>query len=223
MALTMNRYGLNDRVKQWAVVIGISKYQDEKIDKESPLDFADRDATAFYDFLTSSRGDGFDPNHIQLLTNEKATLFAMKRAFNDFLAKAKEDDLVVIYFAGHGSSEPERPSNLFLLPYDTDLELIRTTAYPMDEVSSVLQKYINAKRVVVIADACHSGGLSLPVQLRGGGLEKNLINKYVNHLTKSREGVATITAQGGSNVPGGRKMGRRTWCFYPLSPQRAWG
>ena len=131
LALKMNRYGINDHVNRWAVVIGISKYQDEKINQDNPIQFADRDATAFYDFLKSPKGGAFDPNHTQLLTNEKATLLAIKRAFNDFLARAKEDDLVVIYFAGHGASDPENPYNLFLLPYDAAVDQIRSTAYPM--------------------------------------------------------------------------------------------
>lgn len=44
-------------------------------------------------------------------TGGETTLFAIKRAFNHFLAKAKEEDLVIIYFAGHGASEPDEPSN----------------------------------------------------------------------------------------------------------------
>ena len=75
------------------------------------------------------------------------------------------------------------------------LQLTRSGQLPTPwyEINSVLQKYINAKRVVIIADACHSGGLRVALGLRGG-IEKNLINRYVNQLTKSREGVATITA-----------------------------
>ncbi|MGA1824416.1 MAG: caspase family protein [bacterium] len=204
----MEQYEITKNIERWAVVIGISEYQDEKINKDNPIKFADRDAIAFYKFLQSAKGGEFNQDHAQLLINKNATLQAIKEALTYFLARSKEDDLVIIYFAGHGIAEPDNPLNLFLLPYDTKPDIIRSTAFPMYEMNDVLQRYIKAKRVVIIADSCHSGGLKVSLTMRD--LRKNLINKYINQLTKSREGVATITAsriaqlsQEGENWGGG--------------------
>ena len=40
LAVRMEEYGLSRKVKRWAVVIGISEYQDEKIDRENPIEYA---------------------------------------------------------------------------------------------------------------------------------------------------------------------------------------
>lgn len=52
----------------YAVVIGISDYPDLQ-----PLQFADKDALLFYDFLRSPAGGELPPQNIKLLLNEEAT------------------------------------------------------------------------------------------------------------------------------------------------------
>ncbi len=141
--------------ERWAVVIGVSDYQDPEI---PDLDYAAVDAEAIYDFLTSEAAGSFDPDNILLLTNENATGSAMREALFVFLQQAAWDDLVMIYFAGHGAPDPSRPDNLYLLPYDADLSSMAATGFPMWDVKTALRRQIAAERVIVIADACHSAG-----------------------------------------------------------------
>ena len=54
----------------YAVVIGISDYQDKDI---PDLRFADRDAEAFANCLRSPVGGSLDGDHLKLLTNQNAT------------------------------------------------------------------------------------------------------------------------------------------------------
>jgi uncharacterized caspase-like protein len=65
---------------------------------------------------------------------------------------------VLIYFAGHGAPDPNMPDNLYLLPTDADVNALASTAFPMWDVKTALRRQIRAERVIVIADACHSGG-----------------------------------------------------------------
>jgi hypothetical protein len=58
----------------YAVVVGISDYQDKDI---PDLCFADWDAEAFANFLRSPAGGNVKPENLQLLTNEKATMAQM--------------------------------------------------------------------------------------------------------------------------------------------------
>ncbi|MCH5373753.1 MAG: hypothetical protein JJ992_07235, partial [Planctomycetes bacterium] len=44
----------------------------------------------------------------------------VRRAMFTFLKQAIREDLVVVYFSGHGASDPDRPKNLYMLTYDTD-------------------------------------------------------------------------------------------------------
>ncbi|NIT61382.1 MAG: hypothetical protein GWN00_35800, partial [Aliifodinibius sp.] len=91
--------------------------------------------------------------------NEEATLASLKDSLYVFLQNAIEEDLVIIYFAGHGSPEPADNENLYLLAYDTDPGRLPSTAFPMWDIETALSRYIRAERVVLIADACHSAGI----------------------------------------------------------------
>lgn len=141
--------------ERWAVVIGIGKYASPDI---PDLEFARADAQSMYDFLTSSAAGPFEEDHILFLTDENATGAAMREAMFVFLQQADWDDLVLIYYAGHGAPDPNRPENLYLLPHDSDLDAMAATAFPMWDVKTALRRQIKAERVIVIADACHSAG-----------------------------------------------------------------
>jgi len=54
------------------VVVGVSDYQDDRI---PALQYADRDALAFHDFLLSERAGmgGFQEDNVVLLLNDQAT------------------------------------------------------------------------------------------------------------------------------------------------------
>lgn len=176
---------------RWAVVIGISAYLNAE-NGIPPLQFAHRDAIAFMDFLRSPQGGGFTPARTRLLLNEQATSRNIRSALFTFLKQAGKDDLVLIYFAGHGAPEIGRPDNLYLLSYDTDIDDMASTAFPMWDMETALKRYITAERVVVIADACHSAGVGGEAGLRSVG--NNLINTYLSNLQKTRPGRVTITA-----------------------------
>ena len=90
--------------RRWAVVIGISDYaQGGKSFRD--LQFAHRDAMRFYDFLVGPRGR-FASEHVLRLINADATATNVRHALFEFLAKADQDDLVLIYFSGHGVPQP---------------------------------------------------------------------------------------------------------------------
>ena len=145
-----------ENVRRWAVIIGISDYKDPKI---KDLKYADADAKALCDFLRTPQGGSFPAERVRLLVNEEATVRAVRSALADFLKQAQVDDVVIIFFAGHGAPEPGRADTAYLLCYDTDPKSLYSTALPMDEVRNILQKRIYSRRVLVIADACHAGSI----------------------------------------------------------------
>jgi tetratricopeptide (TPR) repeat protein len=144
---------------RWAVIIGISNYQDTQIPS---LRYAASDAKAFYNWAISPDGGKYAPSQVKLLLDENATGVNIKKALFEWLRGALIEDMVTIYFAGHGSPEsPDSQNNLFLLPCDTQYSSIATTGFPMWDIETALKRFIKAKKVVVIADACHSGGVGL--------------------------------------------------------------
>ena len=143
--------------RRWAVVIGIGEYRDPLI---ADLDYAANDARAIHEFLRSDAAGPFEEENILLLTDAQATGQAMREALFVFLQQADWDDLVFIYFAGHGAPDPSRPDNLYLLPADADVNALASTGFPMWDVKTALRRQISAERVIVVADACHSAGTS---------------------------------------------------------------
>jgi uncharacterized caspase-like protein len=175
---------------RYAVVVGISHYSDPSGGLTN-LQFADRDARDFRDFLFSPDGGSFPKDNVRLLLNEDATSQNVRSALFTFLTKAQAQDEVVLYIAGHGAADPNDPRNLYLLTYDTKLEDMGGTAFPMWQLQDVFTRVLKAKRVITFADTCHSYGFSGE---RGRGKKtNNLVNQYLAHYANDAD-RAVITA-----------------------------
>ncbi len=142
--------------RSYAVVIGISHYQN--LDQEHQLEYPDADAQSIYTILISPEGGNFKAENVHKLVGPKATLAAMRHEIDDWLpSMAKDDDRVLIYFAGHGFMYQGKG---YLAPYDFDASRITGTGYPMDELGSVIGGKIHAKSKILLTDSCHSGAIS---------------------------------------------------------------
>ncbi|MFQ5964334.1 MAG: caspase domain-containing protein [Candidatus Scalinduaceae bacterium] len=183
---------------QWAVVIGISRYFRGGA-MFPDLQFADRDANEFCNFLMSPEGGGFKKDRVLLLTNAEATYSSIRHALFTFLKDAQSDDLVIIYFSGHGAPDPDRPDNLYLIPYDVEPDNLSGSAFPMWDIEKVLWKTIMSQRVIVLADACHSAGVSPEYGTKGVKIEasENVYNKYFRRLAHIRPGRVVFSSSNG--------------------------
>ena len=182
---------------QWAVVIGVGGYESTAVPK---LRYPVADADAVYQTLIAS--GGFKKENILLLTDRserKPTLRNIKWALGTFLARsAHKDDLVVIYFAGHGASEIDQRGverdglSKYLVPSDADPDDLYSTALPMDEMQNVLSR-IEAERVTVFLDACYSGAAGGRTFASTKTRTVNVDDIFLERLTRSK-GRAIVTA-----------------------------
>ena len=176
--------------QRWAVVVGISDYANPDI---PDLKYAHRDAQVFYDFLRSPNGGAFPDDHIRLLTNSNATLANVRSAIFDFLSQTRKEDLVTLYFSGHGLSKGE--GYTYFIMHDTDPGRIEETAFNVEDIHTALQTSIHAERVVLFADACHSGAINEYMKrTRSTEVEKNLINRYLVEMAKAKPGMISFTS-----------------------------
>lgn len=178
----------------FSLVVGISEYRDPEIPR---LRYAERDAFLFHDWLVSPQGGGLRPENVKLLTNERATLRNIKSAMFDWLAQAVEEDTVVIFFAGHGT--PQSPfvrENMYLLTHDSEIGNVPVTAFPMWDIRTAIQRHIRARRIVILADACHSGGIGneFLVAARSAESHPNPISEGFIDLATIDPGICVITA-----------------------------
>jgi len=137
-----------------ALVIAVAAYP-----KIAPLpEVVIDDARGVAAVLTSPEHCGYDPRKLVLLLDGNATLDAFRREFAELAKRAKPEDTVVVFFSGHGArigatANPESA----LVPVDCDPAQISSTVLSERELSAALSR-IDAQRLVVLIDACHSGG-----------------------------------------------------------------
>jgi len=176
--------------EKFAVVVGISHYANASSDF-SNLRYADEDAKSMRDFLLSPEGGSFPKANMKVLLNEQATSQNIRSAFFTFLTQAQPEDEVVIYVAGHGAPDPNDPRNLYFLTYDTKLDDMGGTAFPMFQMQDVFSRVLKAKRVITFADTCHSYGFSGERDRKKKS--NNLFNQYVARYANEAD-RAVITA-----------------------------
>ena len=177
------------RGKLWAVVIGVSSYKNLR--PEEQLRFAHRDAEDFAAFLRSPAGGGFPSTQIKVLLNEEATIASVRTALGTWLPRSAEpNDMVYIFFAGHGVVE--QGTDGYLLASDSDPQNLYATALPITELDRIITERLRSRVAVVIADACHSGKIGLTS--RGVAEDQILINRFLDEVGKSGTGNFRLLA-----------------------------
>ena len=142
----------------YAVVIGISSYQNLR--PGDNLMFAEKDAENLYSALISKEAGIMEFENVKKLIGPQATLQNIRNALEVWLpAHAQEADRAVIYFVGHGVTDPEGRG--YLVPYDLDPAHITATAYPMQRLGDVVSRSVKARWKIMLLDACHSGKVSV--------------------------------------------------------------
>ena len=66
------------------------------------------------------------------------------------LRSAQEDDMVFIFWGGHGSPDPHDPKSLYLITYDTDPEHMPATAISMQEFKQSIANLSTKKQINIM-------------------------------------------------------------------------
>jgi len=116
-----------------AIIIGIQNYK-----RVPKADFANSDASAFYDYAI--RALGIKPENIKLLLDEQADEVEILTAFKNWLPvkvkKARTD--VYVFYSGHGLPSDDG-KNLYILPHGADRQFIDKTALNQQEIITAIQ------------------------------------------------------------------------------------
>ena len=178
------------RPDRWAVLIGVEDYEDPKINK---LNYSMDDVESIKKALIED--NGYDPDKVIVLGNKDATISKVRATLGSELpSKVAEQDMVMIYFSGHGSAEvsararSEDGTEKYMLLADTRIDNLYGTAIPMSELGRMFSR-IKANKVLFLMDSCYSGA----TLLRGGPNPDRLTDDYLARLTAS-EGTVVLTA-----------------------------
>ncbi len=159
-------------MKVWAVIIGVADYS-----HMPALKYTDDDAYRIFAYLKSPEGGALKDDQIRILVDEAATKSNLTSAMRDVFGKAGPNDLILLYYSGHGLKGS-------FLPIDFD-GFNNKLAH--EEVNEIFENS-QAKYKLCIADACHSGSL---LAMKSGTVD-NLLTKYYTTLAQSEPGTALI-------------------------------
>jgi hypothetical protein len=136
--------------RKLALIIGNSEFEDGNL---AQLVTPDADVSALAEILRDPEIGGFDDVAVQV--NQPVT--AVRRAIAAFFVERARDDLLLLYFSGHGIRDDR--GQLFLAVKDTEHNLLRGTAIPAAYITDEMDNS-RSRRQVLILDCCHSGAFS---------------------------------------------------------------
>ena len=135
---------------KYALIIGNSKYDDPKL---AQLKTPAADSQALAKVLDDKTIGGFDS--VTPLINQNET--RVRIAISEFLTNKKPDDLVLLYFSGHGILDDR--GRLYLALKDTQVNLLKATSLPSSFLADEMDS-CRSKRQILILDCCHSGAFA---------------------------------------------------------------
>jgi WD40 repeat protein len=194
-ALEIDTRPATERPTLHVLAVGVSKYRDRSLD----LDCAAADARLLADTLVKQcKGGVFGDVRAAVLLDDKATGEAIRAAVRHLHtasdARVKANDLVIVFFAGHGAKEPEK-DQFYLLPHDAQVDGLAKTGLSGKELADELKSL--GSQVLLILDACHSAGFGEKGKLSAQGL-RPATDDATRTLSDDDVGVAVMCAAMGN-------------------------
>jgi hypothetical protein len=145
--------------RKFALIIGNTEYTDPGL---AQLTAPGKDAEDFARVLQTKDICDFDDVKISL--NEPSS--AVIEAVDEFFDQKKPDDLLVLYFSGHGVKD--EIGSLYLAFKNTVRSRLRSTAIKSDYIREAMDQS-RSKRQVLILDCCNSGAFPQGTKAEIGG------------------------------------------------------
>jgi hypothetical protein len=164
---------------------GINAYNDPAL----TLSFAAKDARELAEaFAKHSKGELFADVHTDVLLDKDAHRQALLEHILQVRKKVKENDLFVVYFAGHGVKEKDQ---FYLLTVEARTNALAESALSGTDLRKALGEF--PCQVLLMLDACHSAGFGEKGKLRQQSLAP-ATDEATRALTEDDVGVAVMCA-----------------------------
>lgn len=153
------------------LIIGVGEHADRAI---PGLEYAQADAKLVYEFFRDSDWSRAKKTNVHLLTSKAnaqglaATKSGIAKAIERYLKRraVNQDDLVIIYFSGHGDQDDDGVYHW--VTADSERGVL-SSGFPETELNRLIAQ-IPARHRLIISDACHAGALSGRKNLKLRGL-----------------------------------------------------
>ncbi|HVS40543.1 MAG TPA: agenet domain-containing protein [Gemmataceae bacterium] len=148
--------------KTWVIAVGVLEWKASKLYGGFPKE-GRRDA----ELVEFFRKHGVPEEQVVFLEDKQATLAHIDKAFDDVLPKTKENDLLIIYYAGHGTRVKDAT---YFANYDITAKT-EETGWSAASIIDAVEANFHGSRVLLAADCCYSGGLGVEAAKRKGKIE----------------------------------------------------
>src|SRR5688572_27030909 len=144
---------------KFALIIGNTEYADPGL---AQLTAPGRDAEDFARVLQDKEICAFDD--VKVLLNQPSSFVI--EAIDEFFDQKKPDDLLLLYFSGHGVRD--ELGALYLAVKNTNRFRLRSTGIKSDFIREAMDQS-RSKRQVLIMDCCNSGAFAQGTKAEIGG------------------------------------------------------
>lgn len=129
--------------------IGVSDY----LDKGYTLEYAAKDAEDFQKLINGNLSESYSDVKTLCIKNKEAIASNIQNV-KDFFANAGVDDVIMLFYAGHGVLDEDL--NYYLSTYDMDFRVPSAKGVSYDDFEDILDGIKPLSKYCFI-DACHSG------------------------------------------------------------------
>ena len=144
---------------KFALLIGVGNYESSELQN---LAAALPDVWAMEKVLIDPAIAGFEPIDVAVLPNPKPQ--EMREAIERLFTSRQKDDLVFLYFSGHGVVDDY--GKFYLTCAQTDKGILNSTAIPATFLHGLMEG-CRSQRQVMILDSCFSGAFAKEMKAKG--------------------------------------------------------
>ena len=172
--------------KQYLVLIGIDDYL-----FWTPLANPVKDAKEVRDIIV----ERYHIDDVIELYNNQATMRGIRQLFTELQQKVKENDSVLIFYAGHGHLDTVSNTG-FWIPIDGGDDEVAQDKWLSNSVIRGMIDQIPSKRVLLISDSCFSGDLLNATRSFVGNIDNEYYKKSYAMVARQ-----AITSGASETVP----------------------
>lgn len=166
------------KIDLYLLAVGINEYSNPRYD----LAFAQNDAEEFIQGMQNIAANIFDNIYITSLFNSSVTRENINKSFKDIRIQAKEIDVFIFYYSGHGvMNEPGDTvvEDFYFVLHDVERMYganhhLAERGISAQELKE-LCKNVKAQKQLIIVDACQTGGLLEAFALNRGSSEEKAL------------------------------------------------
>lgn len=165
--------------QRYAVLIASSRFLEDERASLPSLRCPEADVDGLNDVLDNQDIGAFKT---VLLKNEPH--YEVMATLSQVLKRAKKQDLVLLYYSGHGLLDES--GNLYLATTNTKRELLEATSIPVTDIKRIIDNSPPTKTILIL-DCCYSGAAS-------GAYFKGAIKETMTQIFPDGKGTCVLTA-----------------------------